>query len=85
MPTKSGKSKYYWSVCVLLMIIMYTMISLHMSYILRHNLVNMMKSVGIAISGFGASFKVRSKKNLHIIIYTKENQKNILYVYINAL
>jgi len=57
-----------------------------MTYILRHNLENMMKSVGLAISGFGASLKVRSKKNLHIIIYIREqNQKNILYVYINAL
>jgi len=34
IPTKSSKSKYHWSVCVLLMIVMYTMISLHMSYIL---------------------------------------------------
>jgi len=59
MPTKSGKSKkYYWSVFVLLMLIMYTLISLHMSYILRHNLENMMKSIGVALSGFGASLKV---------------------------
>jgi len=67
MPTKFGKSKYYWSVCVLSMMIMFTMIGLHMSYILRHNLENMMKSVGIAMSGFGACLKVRSNKNLHII------------------
>jgi len=62
MPKKSGKSKNYWSICVLLTMIMYTMINLHMSYILRHNLGYMMKSVGIAMSGFGASLKVRSKK-----------------------
>jgi len=58
MPTKSGKSKYYWSVCVLLIMIMYSLITLHMSYILRHNLENMMKCVSLAMSGLGACLKV---------------------------
>jgi len=62
MPTKSGKSKYYWSVCVLSMLIMYSMITLHMSYILKHNLENMMKTLGLAMSGLGGCLKVRSKK-----------------------
>jgi len=65
MPTKSGKSTYYWSVCMLLLMFMYTIVNLHMSYIFRHNLGNMMKSLGVAISGFSAILKVRSKRNLH--------------------
>ncbi|KYN07923.1 Odorant receptor 46a, isoform B [Cyphomyrmex costatus] len=58
MPKKSGKSTYYWSVCVFLSMILYTMLSLHMSYIVRHNMRIMMKFVGIAISGIGATLKV---------------------------
>ncbi|KYN07722.1 hypothetical protein ALC62_01233 [Cyphomyrmex costatus] len=58
MPTKSGKSMYYWSICVLLAMISYTMMSLHMCYILRHNLKVMMKFVGITITGLGAVLKV---------------------------
>ncbi|XP_018363860.1 PREDICTED: odorant receptor 46a-like [Trachymyrmex cornetzi] len=38
--------------------IMYTMMSLHMCYILRHNLKVMMKFVGITITGLGAILKV---------------------------
>ncbi|XP_018363861.1 PREDICTED: uncharacterized protein LOC108761691 [Trachymyrmex cornetzi] len=38
--------------------IVYTMIGLHMSYILRHNLKVMTKFVGVSISGFSAILKV---------------------------
>ncbi|XP_071577730.1 odorant receptor 13a-like [Temnothorax nylanderi] len=58
MPTKSGKIRYSWSVCVLLGMFMYMMIALHLSYIHRRNLVIMMKGIGIAISTFGAILKV---------------------------
>ncbi|KYN31572.1 hypothetical protein ALC56_14070 [Trachymyrmex septentrionalis] len=58
MPTKSSKSIYYWSIYVFVAMIMYTMMSLHMCYILRHNLKVMMKFVGITITGLGAILKV---------------------------
>ncbi|KAG5331292.1 OR49A protein, partial [Acromyrmex heyeri] len=58
MSTKSSKLSYYWSVCVILMMILYTTVSLHMCYILRHNLKVMMKFVGITISALSAIFKV---------------------------
>ncbi|KAG5316525.1 OR49A protein, partial [Acromyrmex insinuator] len=58
MPTKSGKSIYYWSIYVFVAMILYTMMSLHMCYILRHNLKVMMKFVGITITGLGAVLKV---------------------------
>ena len=62
MPTKSGKFIYYWSIYVFVMMIMYTMMSLHMCYILRHNLKVMMKFVGITITGLGAILKVRFRR-----------------------
>ncbi|XP_018317083.1 odorant receptor Or2 [Mycetomoellerius zeteki] len=40
--------------------IIYTLVGLHMCYILRHNLKVIMKFVGISISGFGAILKVVS-------------------------
>ncbi|XP_011876464.1 PREDICTED: uncharacterized protein LOC105566789 [Vollenhovia emeryi] len=72
MPTKSGKSTYWWSICVILLMIIYFILSTHNSYVLRHNLVYMMKFVGIAISAIGAVLKVstflvnrRSLMNYH--------------------
>ncbi|KAG5348164.1 OR94A protein, partial [Acromyrmex charruanus] len=62
MPTKSGKLMYYWSICVFLSIIIYTMISLHMSYVVRHNIKIMVKFVGVALTGFSAIIKVLSFK-----------------------
>ncbi|XP_018347644.1 PREDICTED: odorant receptor 94a-like [Trachymyrmex septentrionalis] len=38
--------------------IIYTMLNLHISYIIRHNMKIMVKFVGIALSGFGAIIKV---------------------------
>ncbi|XP_018363862.1 PREDICTED: uncharacterized protein LOC108761692 [Trachymyrmex cornetzi] len=38
--------------------ILYTVVNLHLCYILRHNLKVMIKFVGISITGFGAVFKV---------------------------
>ncbi|KYM84882.1 Putative odorant receptor 49a, partial [Atta colombica] len=60
MPTKSDKSMHYYSICVLLTMIMMTMVTLHTSYIHRHNLGNMMKNVGFAITGLSAILKVIS-------------------------
>ncbi|KAG5306915.1 OR94A protein, partial [Acromyrmex insinuator] len=62
MPTKSNKLMYYWSICVFLSMIIYTMISLHMSYVVRHNIKIMVKFVGVALSGFSAIIKVLSFK-----------------------
>ncbi|KAG5333784.1 OR49A protein, partial [Acromyrmex heyeri] len=62
MPTKSGKLMYYWSICVFLSMIIYTMISLHMSYVVRHNIKIMVKFVEVALSGFSAIIKVLSFK-----------------------
>ncbi|XP_018377783.1 PREDICTED: odorant receptor 46a-like [Trachymyrmex cornetzi] len=53
---------YYWSICVFLSMIIYTMINLHMSYIVRHNIKIMAKFVGIALSGLSAIIKVLSFK-----------------------
>ncbi|XP_018363859.1 PREDICTED: uncharacterized protein LOC108761689 isoform X2 [Trachymyrmex cornetzi] len=58
MPTKSSKFTYYWSVCTFLAMILYTILSLHMCYILRHNLKVVMKFVGVTISALGAILKV---------------------------
>ncbi|XP_024886464.1 uncharacterized protein LOC112463967, partial [Temnothorax curvispinosus] len=58
MPTKSGKIRYYWSVCVLLGLFMYVTLCLHISYIHRHNLVLMMKYIGVGTSAVGAILKV---------------------------
>ncbi|XP_011700377.1 PREDICTED: uncharacterized protein LOC105457423 [Wasmannia auropunctata] len=60
MPTKSGKSTYYWSLFVLMLMIMYAMMSLHMSFILRHNLGNIMKSIGLTISAISTILKMIS-------------------------
>ncbi|XP_077262042.1 uncharacterized protein LOC143897330 [Temnothorax americanus] len=59
MPTKSGKCMHFWVVGVLLMIISYAILKLHMCYIYiyRHNLVIMIKCVGLAISSFSAILK----------------------------
>ncbi|XP_071577724.1 uncharacterized protein [Temnothorax nylanderi] len=58
MPTKSGKIRYCWSVCMLLGMFMFLMINMHMSYIHRHNLVLMMRYIGIGTSAVGAILKV---------------------------
>ncbi|XP_024884209.1 uncharacterized protein LOC112462575 [Temnothorax curvispinosus] len=58
MPTKSGKCMHFWIVGVLLVIICYAIVNLHMCYIHRHNLVIMMKCVGIAITSFSAILKI---------------------------
>ncbi|XP_039312464.1 odorant receptor 49a-like isoform X2 [Solenopsis invicta] len=72
MPAKSGKSTYYWPVCVLLVMNVYMILAFHTAYVFRHNLVNMMKMIGAAISLISAIIKVtnfmihrRSLKNNH--------------------
>ncbi|KYM92204.1 Putative odorant receptor 49a [Atta colombica] len=60
IPTKFGKSMYYWSVCVLLLMIIYSMLSLRMIYIARHNIRIMMKYVNFVISGLSTVLKVIS-------------------------
>ncbi|KYN35479.1 Putative odorant receptor 49a [Trachymyrmex septentrionalis] len=62
MPTKFGKSMYYWSVCVLLLMIIYSMLSLRMIYIARHNMRIMMKYVNFVISGLSTVLKMLSFK-----------------------
>ncbi|XP_039312462.1 odorant receptor 49a-like isoform X1 [Solenopsis invicta] len=75
MPTKSGKSTYYWPICVLLLMNVYLILILHTTYVFRHNLVNMMKMTGVAISSISAIIKVttfmvhrKSLKNCHRIL-----------------
>ncbi|XP_011705217.1 PREDICTED: uncharacterized protein LOC105460461 [Wasmannia auropunctata] len=59
MPTKSVKSvKYCWSIYVLLMLAMYLLIDLHLVYLNRHNLAEIMRYTGVAISTIGALLKV---------------------------
>ncbi|XP_018306799.1 odorant receptor 94a [Mycetomoellerius zeteki] len=53
---------YYWSVCVFLSMIIYTMLSLHISCVVRHNVKIMMKFVGVALSGISAIIKILSFK-----------------------
>ncbi|KAL0103976.1 hypothetical protein PUN28_016971 [Cardiocondyla obscurior] len=60
MPTKSGKPRYYWSLCVLLVAITYALLNMHASYFHRHRLAIMMKYIGITISAFGVILKVGS-------------------------
>ncbi|KYN28229.1 hypothetical protein ALC57_02289 [Trachymyrmex cornetzi] len=60
MSTKFCKSMYYWSVCVLLLMIFYSMLSLRMIYIARHNMRIMMKYVNFGISGLSTVLKVAS-------------------------
>lgn len=58
MPTKSGKTTYYWSIYLILTLILYSSVCLHASYILRHNMADMMKSIGLAISAYSAMLKI---------------------------
>ncbi|XP_071638076.1 uncharacterized protein [Temnothorax longispinosus] len=58
MPTKSGKIRYYWSVCMLLVMSMYVTLSWRISYIHRHNLVLMIKYIGVGTGAVGAILKV---------------------------
>ncbi|KAL6259796.1 hypothetical protein P5V15_009707 [Pogonomyrmex californicus] len=59
-PTKSGKSTYYWSVCLLPMLFVYATLSLRLSYMYRHYLAIMMKNIGVLISTFSTILKVSS-------------------------
>ncbi|XP_036147797.1 uncharacterized protein LOC118644081 isoform X2 [Monomorium pharaonis] len=58
IPTKSGKSKYYWSFCTLLGLTTYVTCCLNFGYNYKHNLTICMKYIGMAISGFGSFIKV---------------------------
>ncbi|KAL0103974.1 hypothetical protein PUN28_016970 [Cardiocondyla obscurior] len=58
MPTRFGRIAYYWSVLSLLVAITYTILSLHASYVHRHNLAIMMKYIGVATSALGTLLKV---------------------------
>ncbi|XP_011635915.1 uncharacterized protein LOC105426404 [Pogonomyrmex barbatus] len=57
-PTKSGKSTYYWSVCILLSLFAFSSLSLRISYMYRHHLSYMMKNIGIMLTTLGSFFKV---------------------------
>ncbi|XP_036147800.1 uncharacterized protein LOC105837753 [Monomorium pharaonis] len=58
IPTKSGKSKYYWSFCTLLVLIVYLTFCLNLSYNYKHNVTIFMKYIGIAMGTFGGLIKV---------------------------
>ncbi|XP_036147798.1 uncharacterized protein LOC118647297 [Monomorium pharaonis] len=58
IPTKSGKSKYYWSCCMLMVLIIYVTCNLNLGYNYKHNLTISMKYIGIGIGGTGGFIKV---------------------------
>lgn len=82
MPTKSGKSRYCWPVCVFLGIIVYLIINMNTCYFYRHNLTYTMKNLSVMIAAFNTLLKVRTKRFSFVFHYAGEHdQKNIYYTY----
>lgn len=79
MPTESGKSRYYWSICMILGMIIYMTIGMNTSYVFRHNLVHFMKSLSIMIAGISAIIKVRTKKFLLHFVMQVNTIRNMFY------
>ncbi|XP_011698100.1 PREDICTED: uncharacterized protein LOC105456034 [Wasmannia auropunctata] len=70
MPTKFGKTTYFLPVFTFLMMVCYASIFVHMSYILRHNLENMVKCIAGALGGASAVLKVT------IFVINRDSLKN---------
>ncbi|KAG5305790.1 OR94A protein, partial [Pseudoatta argentina] len=80
MPPKSGKLMYYWSNCVFLSIIIYTIISLHMSYVVRHNIKIMVKFVRVALKDLAPLLRYCAKfQNNHNSLINYHRTLNDLF------